>query len=59
MVPKRFRTKQAIEAFWNCLWCTTIPAIQKVGVESLLVEARDRLKRQEEEAPMPENCQIQ
>lgn len=59
MVPKRFRTKQAIGAFEKCLECTNVPETQRVGVESLLAEARARLQKQEDEAPPPENCQIQ
>eukprot|EP00944_MAST-04C_sp_MAST-4C-sp1_P001942 g1942.t1 len=59
MVPKRFRTKNAIEAFEKCLKCSTIPANKKGEVEQWLSKARARYQRQEEETPMPENCQVQ
>ena len=59
MVPKRFRTKNAIEAFEKCLKTTTIPANKKPEVENLLMKARARYQRQEEETPMPENCVLQ
>lgn len=59
MVPKRFRTKNAIEAFEKCLQTSTLPEKKRAEVQKELQRARELYQRQEEETPMPENCTLQ
>jgi hypothetical protein len=49
MVPKRFRTKQAIEALEACAKCSTLPAEKVREVQEKLQYANVRLAKQDAE----------
>ena len=59
MVPKRFRTKNAIEAFEKCLTCESLHEKNRSEVQVELRKGQALYQRQEEETPMPENCTLQ
>ena len=58
MTEKRFRSKQAIEAFQKCLECDNLPDEKKSEVMSKMRLARSKLDKQDAETPMPDmsNC---
>lgn len=47
MAPRKFRTKQAIQALQTCLECPTLPAEKKKEVETGLMKAKARLEEQD------------
>ena len=49
MTPKKFRTKQAIQAFENCLQCSSLPAGKQAEINNELEKAKRRLEKQDEE----------
>lgn len=49
MVPKRFRTKQAITALEKCAQCSTLPADKVREVQEKLNYANARLAKQDAE----------
>ena len=58
MAQRKFRTKQAIEAFEACLKCESLPENKKSEVMQKYQSARNRLESQDAETPMPDmsNC---
>lgn len=58
MTEKRFRSKQAIEAFQKCLECENLPDEKKSEVMSKIRFATTKLEKQDAETPMPDmsNC---
>ena len=49
MTPKKFRTKQAIQAFESCLQCASLPANKQAEIAAELSKAKRRLEKQDEE----------
>ena len=47
MAPRKFRTKQAIQALQTCLECSSLPENKKSEVETGLMKARARLEQQD------------
>lgn len=58
MQAKKFRTKQAIEAFEKCAQCESLPDNKRAEVRQALNAAKARLEAQDAETPMPDmsNC---
>mmetsp|Transcript_43701 Transcript_43701/g.68329 ORF Transcript_43701/g.68329 Transcript_43701/m.68329 type:complete len:183 (-) Transcript_43701:284-832(-) len=56
MVPKKFRTEQAIKAFETCEGLPDFPADKRGELAGKLAQAQARLEQQESEVSMPENC---
>jgi len=58
MVPKKFRTEQAIKAFEACRQCPGFPQDKQQDVQIEVQKALARLQQQESEVSMPENCLV-
>jgi tetratricopeptide (TPR) repeat protein len=58
MAQRKFRTKQAVEAFTKCASCPNLPVDKKSDVMKQLGLAKSRLEQQDAETPMPDmsNC---
>ena len=58
MAKKKFRSKQAIQAFEDCLKCSTLPDAKRAEIVSELGKAKSRLEQQDADTPMPDmsNC---
>eukprot|EP01038_Epipyxis_sp_PR26KG_P008608 gene8608-11632_t len=58
MSQRKFRTKQAIEAFQSCLVCETLPTGKRDEVTTELNKAQQRLANQDEATPPADlsNC---
>lgn len=49
MAKKKFRSKQAIQAFEGCLKCSTLPDNKRAEITSELAKAKARLEQQDAE----------
>mmetsp|Transcript_28147 Transcript_28147/g.36880 ORF Transcript_28147/g.36880 Transcript_28147/m.36880 type:complete len:199 (+) Transcript_28147:30-626(+) len=58
MVPRKFRTEQAIKSFEACRSCAEFPESKQGDLQNELQKAYARLQQQENEVSMPENCTI-
>jgi tetratricopeptide (TPR) repeat protein len=58
MSQRKFRSKQAIDAFTKCRDCSSLPENKKSEVANGLAMAQARLKAQDDATPMPDmsNC---